>query len=145
MTFVIRLYYQRNWITSSNRGVPNQFAERLRQIRRHRGLSQKQLAQLCRLSQSAISNYENGTRRLSYEILTLAKALNVSPQWLAEGRGNKEPDHAQQAEPVPPYVTDWPFVTIKSKDLVNLSDDELALAEAVLKSLVHTLKKQRKE
>ncbi|MFC3866660.1 helix-turn-helix domain-containing protein [Alcaligenes aquatilis] len=39
------------------------FSERLRHARQYRGLSQADLARLCGLTQSAISNYENGTRR----------------------------------------------------------------------------------
>ncbi|EKU29207.1 transcriptional regulator [Alcaligenes sp. HPC1271] len=50
------------------------FSDRLRHARLQRGFSQAELARLCNLSQSAISNYESGTRRDAREILDLAKA-----------------------------------------------------------------------
>lgn len=88
------------------------FSERLRHARQHRGLSQADLARLCGLTQSAISNYENGTRRDAREILDLARALNVSALWLRKGIGTMEfkDDSYTLSEPQdgPPIVT-WPF------------------------------------
>src|SRR5690625_6812150 len=85
------LHYQRLSTPSFNRGVSKYFPARLRQLRRSRQLSQQQLAKMCRLSQSAISNYENGTRKVAREIFILARVLNVSPLSLAEREGHREP------------------------------------------------------
>lgn len=125
--------------------MPYDFPKRLRTLRAHRGLSQKQLAALCRLSQSAISNYENGTRKLSREIFTLAKVLEVSPLWLAEGSGPKDPPpNLYQAEPNKPYIRKWPFVRIKPEDLQSLSKEDTAILEETLLALLSALKNNKK-
>ncbi|HLS21968.1 MAG TPA: helix-turn-helix transcriptional regulator [Paenalcaligenes sp.] len=118
------------------------FPERLRQLRRSRQLSQQQLAKMCRLSQSAISNYENGTRKVAREIFILARVLNVSPLWLAEGQGPKEPTLVkQQSEPqASAYETTyWPFKWVQPEALHRLSAGELALVENTLLALLQSL------
>jgi transcriptional regulator with XRE-family HTH domain len=63
------------------------FAERLRYARVLRGFSQASLARACGLSQGAIANYENRTRKTAKGIFRIAKVLEVSPSWLAMGAG----------------------------------------------------------
>lgn len=54
-------------------------AKNIRTIRKKRGLTQKQLATLCEMSEAQISQYEIGYRTPRYKtICKLAKALNVS-------------------------------------------------------------------
>jgi len=126
--------------------VPHEFPQRLKELRRDRGLSQKQLAALCRLSQSAISNYENGTRVLAREILSLARILDVSPLWLAEGRGPKEPPaYPPLFEPGHPHTTRWPFSTLTAEELSALTDSEKAIVEETLKGLILALKNNRNQ
>ncbi len=56
------------------------------------GLSQAALGKAAGgLSQSAIANYETGIRSSPRELLAIAEALNVQPQWLKSGRGPKRP------------------------------------------------------
>ena len=43
--------------------------ERIRHIRNERGISQKQLSEMCGLSEPAIRNYELGNRKPSAQIL----------------------------------------------------------------------------
>lgn len=53
--------------------------ERIRHIRNERGFSQKQLSEMCRLSEPAIRNYELGNRKPSAQILDkIAAALAVT-------------------------------------------------------------------
>lgn len=61
--------------------------ERLKNIREAAGLSQSQLAKLCKWgSQSRIGNYELGNRKISAEdALTLADVLDVSPSFILFG------------------------------------------------------------
>ena len=66
---------------------PVTLAERLDYARRLRRMTQKQLAARCGLSQSTIGNLEAGTRKSARDILAIAQALEVSPQWLETGRG----------------------------------------------------------
>ena len=58
-------------------------AQRLKEARTRRGLSQQDLAKLSGLSQTAISAYERGVMEPTVgSLLTLAKALRVDPEWL---------------------------------------------------------------
>src|SRR5690625_6757822 len=127
--------------------VPHEFPQRLKELRRNRGLSQKQLAALCRLSQSAISNTENGTRVLAREILSLARALDVSPQWLAEGRGPTDPPsyYPPLTEPTHLHACHWPFKTLRPEAFSTLTESEQAIVEETLKGLLEALKKNKQK
>jgi transcriptional regulator with XRE-family HTH domain len=64
------------------------FAERLKQLRKHLGLTQSQLADLLGVRQNTISRLESSQRRASSLLLTaLERATNVSKQWLLTGEG----------------------------------------------------------
>lgn len=69
------------------------FAERVRESRLALGLKQDQLANLSGLKQPDISKIELGRIQQTTEILNLARALKVSPDWLATGKGPKEPQN----------------------------------------------------
>lgn len=59
------------------------FPERLRQVRELRKLSQAELAARARLQPSAVSHFETGTRRPSFDNLRrLANALDVTTDYL---------------------------------------------------------------
>ena len=75
--------------------------QRLKQLRQLNGLSQKQVADLLGISQSAYSQIEKGTVSLSIDHLkTLTDKYGVSMDWLASGRGAREwPKH--DTSPVP--------------------------------------------
>lgn len=116
------------------------FSERLRHARQQRGLSQAGLARLCSLSQSAISNYENGTRRDAREILDLAKALNVSVHWLRNGAGAmdlRQGNELSLQEPTDglPIVT-WPFSQFSVNEIVALPAAERELLERTIRHLI---------
>ncbi len=60
-----------------------EFGERLRQLRKERNLTQKQLATLIGVKNSVISFYEVGDRTPSLEvIIKLSKALHISTDTL---------------------------------------------------------------
>lgn len=121
------------------------FSERLRHARQYRSLSQADLARLCGLSQSAISNYENGTRRDAREILELAKALNVSALWLRKGTGKMEftDDSYTLSDPLegPPIVS-WPFHLFSVNEVVALADSERDLLDRTIRHLLDGMKKR---
>lgn len=55
------------------------FGERIRELRKARGLSQEAFADLCELDRTYISGIERGTRNPSLTAIeTLAKALRIS-------------------------------------------------------------------
>ena len=57
--------------------------ERIKSLRQERGLSLRELADICETSKSAISMYERGERRPKYETLeAIADAFNVDMEYL---------------------------------------------------------------
>lgn len=62
-------------------------AERVKAIRQELGWSQVQLAEEVGVSQSSIGNIESGVRQRPRELVSLARALRVSPEWLETGKG----------------------------------------------------------
>lgn len=64
------------------------FAKRLKYARERKELTQAQLAHLIGLKfQSAVGNWETGARKQPRNILALAAALGVRPEWLESGSG----------------------------------------------------------
>jgi transcriptional regulator with XRE-family HTH domain len=62
------------------------FGDRVRTLRKTRGLSQEQLAELTGLHRTYIGGIERGERNVSLiNIIRLAKALDVSPSDLLQG------------------------------------------------------------
>ncbi len=121
------------------------FSERLLHARQHRGLSQAGLARLCGLSQSAISNYENGTRRDAREILELARALNVSALWLRKGTGKMEFMDVGYTLSEPqegPPVVSWPFRLFSVDEVVALTNGERDLLDRTIRHLLDGMKKR---
>ena len=130
-------------VASTICGVKN-FSERLRHARQQRGLSQAELARLCNLSQSAISNYESGARRDAREILDLAKALNVSAQWLKSGLGPMEISVGgalvmHEPDGGPPIVT-WPFSRFSVDEIVALSGKDREHLDQTIRHLLNGMK-----
>ncbi|GFH43398.1 hypothetical protein Hs30E_19490 [Lactococcus hodotermopsidis] len=66
------------------------FQERLKSVRLERSLTQKQLAELAKITEAGLQNYENGRREPKLSIaINLADALNVSLDYLV-GRTDKK-------------------------------------------------------
>jgi len=56
---------------------------RLEELRRQRGLSQTQMADVLQISQQAYSNYENGKRKPDYEMLIkIADFFETTTDWI---------------------------------------------------------------
>ena len=74
--------------------------EKLKELRKARGLTTYELGQLCGIHQSTISKLENGKRRLDIEALSkLAKALKVNVnEIIDEDLDNEELRHKQYLE-----------------------------------------------
>lgn len=64
-------------------------AERLKEARTDRGLSQVALAKMVGIGQATVASIENGRNKGSTYTTQLAVALGVSPAWLADGIGEK--------------------------------------------------------
>lgn len=77
------------------------FGDRVREARKKRGMTQKQLASASGLSQTTISDIERGRNDSSADIVPLARALGVNAEWLADGRGPRYPGGQPPAMPPP--------------------------------------------
>jgi transcriptional regulator with XRE-family HTH domain len=62
---------------------------RLRYARKLRGLSQVDLAKTAKVAQGTISDLETGASKapVGTNLVSIAQSLNVSPEWLATGKG----------------------------------------------------------
>lgn len=65
--------------------------ERIKAEREALGWSQERLASKAGVSRGTISALENGNSRGTTYLLPIAKALNVNPQWIETGKGEKRP------------------------------------------------------
>ena len=70
-------------------------AQRIRQLRRKTKLSQQALAELVGVQRSAVSNWESSgpVQPAAANLIAIAKATNVSMEWLATGRGPMQLSH----------------------------------------------------
>lgn len=66
-------------------------AKRLKHARKVKGLNQIDLARLADVATGTIGNIESGKRGIKSSALALARALDVSPDWLATGEGPMQP------------------------------------------------------
>ena len=57
--------------------------EKLKELRKEKGLTQKQVAQAIRITSSAYANYEQGTREPSIDIIIkICKFFGTTPNYL---------------------------------------------------------------
>ncbi|MFA7439022.1 helix-turn-helix domain-containing protein [Castellaniella sp.] len=113
----------------------NTFGERLRYARELRGLSQKQLADACGLSQSAISSYERGSRKSTQKLLVIARKLEVDLYWLDGGTGHMRPAGQSRLA----MGESWPFPSIPPEHIMALSENDRLAVEKTLRALIDSL------
>ena len=68
----------------------SEIKDRLREARRNKGLSQAGLSKLLGVSQASIAAIEAGRNKRPTNLVSIAKALDVSPYWLETGKKDKE-------------------------------------------------------
>lgn len=108
----------------------NIFQDRLFTARKTRGLLQEDLANLSNLQPTAISHFENGTRKPSFENLKkLADALEVTSDYLL-GRTDDQKT----------YKNNEPLY----RHFENLTADERELAREFMKNLAKRSKGKKK-
>ena len=83
-------------------------AERLKYARELRHLTQGELAAKAHCVQGTIGNIEKGTRKTLRNLVDVARALQVSPEWLQDGRGPGPKSLLGMHEPAVEYRV-WPF------------------------------------
>lgn len=67
-------------------GMTTDFGKRLKEARKHAGMTQAQLAKKVGIGQSTIAELERSGHGSSY-VSTMAVTMRVSPQWLEKGTG----------------------------------------------------------
>lgn len=83
-----------------------EIGNRIRKYRENRGLNQKELAQLIGVSNSRVSNWEQGINRPDADILVdICKALNVSPSELLDVRLSSDELNDQERKVIMAYRT----------------------------------------
>ncbi|HBD3031917.1 TPA: S24 family peptidase [Citrobacter koseri] len=96
-------------------------AERLKEARLSRGLTQQGLADLVGVSQAAIQKIEGGKAHQTTKILEIAKALGANPEWLSSGRGPMRPVRHESS--IPPE-SEWGTIEVWDSN-TPLGDDEV--------------------
>lgn len=100
-------------------------AIRIREARKLRNYSQKQLADAVNITDSAISQYETGqTEPTIKNLSSIAVVLDVSFEWLATGRGEKE---------IEDFLQQLAKKYKKDKRLVLLNNDRAELLDLIEK------------
>jgi transcriptional regulator with XRE-family HTH domain len=98
-------------------------AERIREARKHAGLSQGQVAKLMGLHRPSVSEIEAGNRRVSAdELKNLAKLFDVSVAWLM----GDAPDGVE---------TDDPRIQLAARELKKLKPQDLERLLRLLTSM----------
>lgn len=87
-------------------------SNRMRTQRKAQGMSQEELAKAAGVSQTTVAQIESGRNQGSKHLLAIARALNVSPDWLQSGKGS--PSNALSNTSKPIYVR--PIITYDSVD-----------------------------
>ena len=104
----------------------NTLRERLKYAREQlRGLTQQELADLSGVNRSSIGNIEGASRpqRKVYNLMELATALRVSPDWLSRGTGPIE-------FPTNAAVNQAGISAVSATDILTLTAEEFSLIEA---------------
>ena len=84
--------------------------ERIRRSRRQAGMSQVQLAEAINVRRSAVSNWEsaNEVHPTMANLVAIAKACNVSLDWLGTGRGTMSIDDMDDIQTADAELIDAP-------------------------------------
>lgn len=79
-----------NLIELPNTLVAMNIGERIRKERLDKKWSQEELARRTGVSQGLISQLENGINKETVNLTSIARALEVEPDWLQSGKGSKK-------------------------------------------------------
>ena len=105
--------------------------ERLKRLRLEKGLSQKSLAHLSGIAQSTIASIEGDTRGYGLSIISIAKILDVTTDYLQ----NKRVGLVEEPSPA------WPFSTFSQRQFEQLDP---SLREEIEDRLLGAITRQEK-
>lgn len=108
----------------------NSLAKRLKYARDRLSLSQEKLAELSGLKQSDISKIETSRILRTTGIVSLAKALRCSPDWLESGEGRPQWDGAANVDQGPTVRGEVPLISWVQAGSWNGAEDPLEPGDA---------------
>ena len=125
--------------------------DRIKELRKAKGLTQFEFADKLKVSRSNIASYETGKNELSGAVISLiCRTFSVSETWLRTGEGEMFSDTARE-EQIADYMRD--VLAAESEDfrkrfvsmLSSLSVDEWRLIEEKAKELVEKEQEKRRD
>ena len=125
--------------------------DRIKELRKAKGLTQFEFADRLKVSRSNIASYETGKNELSGAAISLiCRTFSVSETWLRTGKGEMFSDTAREEE-IAAFMGD--VLAAESEDfrkrfismLSSLSVDEWRLIEEKAKELVEKEQEKRRD
>ena len=125
--------------------------DRIKELRKAKGLTQFEFADRLKVSRSNIASYETGKNELSSAVISLiCRTFSVSETWLRTGEGEMFSDTAREEE-IAAFMGD--VLAAESEDfrkrfismLSSLSVDEWRLIEEKAKELVEKDQEKRRD
>ena len=125
--------------------------DRIKELRKAKGLTQFEFADRLKVSRSNIASYETGKNELSSAVISLiCRTFSVSETWLRTGEGEMFSDTARE-EQIAAFMGD--VLEAESEDfrkrfismLSSLSVDEWRLIEKKAKELVEKEQEKRQD
>ncbi|WP_455023266.1 helix-turn-helix domain-containing protein [Oribacterium sinus] len=125
--------------------------DRIKELRKAKGLTQFEFADRLKVSRSNIASYETGKNELSSAVISLiCRTFSVSETWLRTGKGEMFSDTAREEE-IAAFMGD--VLAAESEDfrkrfvsmLSSLSVDEWRLIEEKAKELVEKEQEKRRD
>ena len=125
--------------------------DRIKELRKAKGLTQFEFADRLKVSRSNIASYETGKNELSSAVISLiCRTFSVSETWLRTGDGEMFSDTARE-EQIAAFMGD--VLAAESEDfrkrfismLSSLSVDEWRLIEEKAKELVEKEQEKRRD
>lgn len=112
-------------------------AQRLAFARELRGLTQAELARRSHCSQSTLGNAEAGLRHSLRDLVAVARALDVSVDWLYDGKGEPPTSSLAVKEPRAAYVVPyWLFSDELFTTICTLPPDSVLRLENTLRAVL---------
>jgi transcriptional regulator with XRE-family HTH domain len=111
--------------SQDNPGMARDVGVRLRHARKLRGMTQQELAKSSGVKQASISEVETGESKspVGTNLVKLAQSLQVSPEWLASGKGPMEQTDQQLPPEALSVARDWlrlaPEVRTSVRDMIR--------------------------
>lgn len=103
--------------------------KRIRELRKQKGLSQKEFAKVINLSQNHVSSLEKGTRTITDRTIEdICREFNVNKQWLLTGIGDLFVDELEKYD-------------IKDQDVKEFAKMFLELDEETQQHITALMKK----